>query len=84
MQTDHPIPTTPEPVERHEHDQVVVLRGVGWADYQRMLEIRADRSAPRFAYLEGVLETSSAGSSTKSSEPARCSPALTWSCWSAS
>jgi Uma2 family endonuclease len=37
-------------------DDVIVLRGVGWADYQRLLEIRDEQSTPRFTYLEGVLE----------------------------
>jgi len=39
-----------------EHDDVVVLRGVSWADYQRLLKVRGDGPVPRFAYLEGVLE----------------------------
>ena len=37
-------------------DAVIVLRDVGWADYQRLLEIRDERPAPRLTYLEGVLE----------------------------
>jgi Uma2 family endonuclease len=37
-------------------DRIVVLRGATWADYQRHLEMRGDRSAPRLAYLEGELE----------------------------
>lgn len=37
-------------------DQIVVLRGLHWSDYQRMLEARSDAKAPRFAYLEGELE----------------------------
>lgn len=37
-------------------DHIVVLSGVTWADYQRMLEIRGDQSVPRLAYLEGRLE----------------------------
>jgi Uma2 family endonuclease len=37
-------------------DHVVVLRGVTWADYQRILEIRGDRSVPRLTYFEGTLE----------------------------
>ena len=32
------------------------LSGVTWDDYQRLLEIRGDHSAPRFTYLEGTLE----------------------------
>jgi len=37
-------------------DGIVVLRGLSWSDYQRMLEVRGDESVPRFAYLEGALE----------------------------
>jgi Uma2 family endonuclease len=37
-------------------DKIVVLRGLRWSDYQRQLELRGDRSVPRFAYLEGDLE----------------------------
>jgi Uma2 family endonuclease len=37
-------------------DKIVVLRGLSWSDYQRQLELRGDRSVPRFAYLEGDLE----------------------------
>src|SRR5687767_14988356 len=40
---------------RHE-DNIVVLSGVTWADYQRILEIRGDHSGPRIQYLEGTLE----------------------------
>jgi Uma2 family endonuclease len=29
---------------------------VTWADYQRLLEIRGEQSAPRITYLEGVVE----------------------------
>jgi Uma2 family endonuclease len=39
-----------------DHDGVVVLQGATWADFQRVMEIRGDHSAPRFAYLEGRLE----------------------------
>jgi len=37
-------------------DRIVVLRGMSWSDYQRMLEVRGDASVPRLAYLEGQLE----------------------------
>jgi Uma2 family endonuclease len=37
-------------------DKIIVLRGATWADYQRLLEMRGDHSAPRIAYLEGELE----------------------------
>ncbi|MBI5496601.1 MAG: Uma2 family endonuclease [Deltaproteobacteria bacterium] len=42
--------------DRPTEDHIVVLRGVTWADYQRMLEIRGERSSPRLHYTEGVLE----------------------------
>lgn len=38
------------------HDHIVRLCGATWADYQRLLEIRGDHSAPRIAYLEGQIE----------------------------
>jgi Uma2 family endonuclease len=47
---------TEVPRPRDDHDGLVVLDGATWADFQRMMEIRGDRSAPRFAYLEGRLE----------------------------
>jgi len=37
-------------------DKIIVLGGASWADYQRLLEMRGDRSAPRICYLEGELE----------------------------
>jgi Uma2 family endonuclease len=46
----------------HDHDEtpvedkIIVLRGMSWSDYQRMLEARGDASAPRLAYLEGAIE----------------------------
>ncbi|MPY91033.1 MAG: Uma2 family endonuclease [Luteitalea sp.] len=40
-------------------DDIVVFRNVTWADYQRFLEIRGERSVPRLTYLEGVLEVMS-------------------------
>ena len=39
-----------------EHDHIVVLRGASWADFQRALEIRGQRSVPRISYLEGCLQ----------------------------
>jgi Uma2 family endonuclease len=44
------------PTGPHREDHFVLLRGATWADYQRLLEIRGDHSAPRIAYLEGTLE----------------------------
>lgn len=37
-------------------DDIVVLHNVSWEDYERVLEIRGDKSAPRINYLEGELE----------------------------
>lgn len=37
-------------------DHIVVLRGMTWADWRRLQEARGDRSAPRLAYLDGVLQ----------------------------
>lgn len=42
--------------ERLDHDSVVVLRGGAWADYQRLLQLRGERSLPRITYLEGAIE----------------------------
>lgn len=37
-------------------DQIVVLHGVSWADYERILAVRGDASVPRLNYVEGELE----------------------------
>jgi Uma2 family endonuclease len=37
-------------------DKIVILHDATWADYQRLLEMRGERSSPRFTYLEGALE----------------------------
>lgn len=37
-------------------DHMVRLHDVSWEDYERILAIRGDRSAPRISYLEGELE----------------------------
>lgn len=39
----------------HE-DHFVRLSGVTWRDYQRLLELRGEKSVPRYTYLEGELE----------------------------
>lgn len=46
----------PDRDDRPHEDHIVVLRGSSWADYQRILEVRGDHSAPRIAYSEGCLE----------------------------
>jgi Uma2 family endonuclease len=37
-------------------DHVVILSDVTWKDYERLLAIRGDHSAPRLTYLKGLLE----------------------------
>jgi Uma2 family endonuclease len=39
-----------------QEDRFVVLHEATWADYQRLLEMRGDRSVPRITYVEGALE----------------------------
>jgi Uma2 family endonuclease len=46
----------PDRDDRPHEDHFVVLHDVDWADYQRILEVRGDRSSPRIAFLEGELE----------------------------
>lgn len=46
----------PDRDDRPHEDHFVVLHGVSWDDYQRILEVRGDRSSPRIAYLEGELQ----------------------------
>ena len=45
-----------EQVDTPEADQIIVFHDVTWEDYERVLEIRGDKSAPRINYLEGELE----------------------------
>lgn len=51
-----PAPLTPDLARQVPADDIIVLRDVTWADYQRLLEIRGDRPVPRLTYLEGALE----------------------------
>lgn len=37
-------------------DQFIQLHDVSWKDYERLLEMRGDHSAPRISYLEGTVE----------------------------
>lgn len=46
----------PEEDEHLSRDHVVCLHGVSWDDYERILAIRGERSAPRISYLRGELE----------------------------
>jgi Uma2 family endonuclease len=49
-----------------DHDDIVVLHGASWADFQRLLEVRGERPVPRIAYLEGELELMSPSRSHES------------------
>ena len=42
--------------ETSSDDSIVVLREASWKDYERLLEMRGDHSAPRISYLEGEVE----------------------------
>ena len=46
-------PRFPLPPNR---DQVVVLRGIPWAQYDALCRARARSAGPRMAYLDGLLE----------------------------
>ncbi|HEX6099401.1 MAG TPA: Uma2 family endonuclease [Thermoanaerobaculia bacterium] len=37
-------------------DQIIIFHDVTWENYERVLEMRGDKSAPRISYLEGELE----------------------------
>lgn len=37
-------------------DQPVVIEGVDWAGYEALLALRGERSRPKLAYLDGVVE----------------------------
>jgi Uma2 family endonuclease len=52
----HHVPNQEKLLDAPPHENVIVLNGVSWGDYQRLLEIRGERSVPRFTYCEGVLE----------------------------
>lgn len=47
---------TPPRAAPPDHDHRVTLPDATWADYQRILEVRGERSRPRVSYLEGVLQ----------------------------
>ena len=53
----------PSPAPPPTHDDLIVLHGATWADFERLLEIRGEDAGPRFHYLEGAIEIMSAGRS---------------------
>jgi Uma2 family endonuclease len=48
--------TTLEPGTHTEIDERVHLRGVVWADYERLLAVRGESAVPRITYLDGEIE----------------------------
>jgi hypothetical protein len=61
-----PQPRLPDDDSAGDRDHFVRLHGVSWADYQRLLRIRGDHSAPRITYLEGEVEIMSPSRSHES------------------
>lgn len=41
---------------RPVEDHIIHLSGLDWDDYERLLEMRGDHSAPRINYLDGTVE----------------------------
>lgn len=63
------MPASPKLLDRDDtprEDHFVHLRGATWEDYERVLAIRGDHSAPRIAYLDGTLEIMSPSRSHES------------------
>ncbi len=50
------LETRPRTSSAPAFESRIVLDGASWADYQRLLELRGERSVPRLTYLEGRLE----------------------------
>ena len=46
----------PRPAQTSDADQIIVLHGVTWTEYEVLLAVRGERSSPRLTYLEGELE----------------------------
>lgn len=58
--TAHALDWYPEPTEEPAESRVV-LDGLEWSDYLRLLRLKGDAPAPRMAYLDGFLEIMSPG-----------------------
>jgi Uma2 family endonuclease len=50
------LPTPAAAPDPASIDQRVLFSGVGWGDYQRLLDLRGERAVPRLVYLDGELE----------------------------
>lgn len=46
----------PLPAPPRDRDQIVVLRGIPWRQYDALCRAREDSAGPRMAYLDGELE----------------------------
>jgi Uma2 family endonuclease len=46
----------PRPADPGSFDQFVYLHGVGFREYEALLQMRGNRSVPRITYLQGELE----------------------------
>lgn len=53
----------PRPNHADDHDDIVRLHGLTWAQFEAILGARGDRPTPRLTYLEGELELMSPGRS---------------------
>jgi Uma2 family endonuclease len=42
--------------DHRAYDNVVLIHGATWADYQRLLELRGESAVPRITFLEGLVE----------------------------
>jgi len=61
-----PALPTPPLSASDDHDDIVVLRGAAWSDYERILTIRGDAPVPRVTFLKGLLELMSPSKSHES------------------
>lgn len=52
----HVLALEPDRDDQPHEDHFVVLHGVSWDDYERILEVRGAHSSPRISYLEGELQ----------------------------
>lgn len=55
------VPSLVGPDDTSGEDHIVLLEGASWQDYERVLAIRGERSAPRITYLEGAIEIMAPG-----------------------
>ena len=59
MDRPEPAVELPLPAPPRDRDQIVVLGGVPWAQYDALGRARRDSAGPRMAYLDGDLEITS-------------------------